>query len=217
MLDLDDSAGVLGVDQIFLSPGASTNTHLGSVALTNGVGSITLGGLEIGFNDSNAVGVNGNAGTAASATAADAVTTGFEFGIPLSALGNPAAGSSILVLADINSNLDNYLSDQFLPGLPAGTANLGAGGAYAGPLPGAFNLSGLPDNWFSVSVPAKATPVILWTNPAAITYGTPLGTNQLDASSPTVTGTFAYTPTNGTVLGAGTASAFRHLHPDGHQ
>jgi len=50
------------------------------------------------------------------------------------------------------------------------------------------------------------TPVIphlTWTNPAAITYGTPLGSNQLHATA-TVPGSFAYNPTNGIVLNVGT-------------
>jgi sugar lactone lactonase YvrE len=48
----------------------------------------------------------------------------------------------------------------------------------------------------------KATPAITWATPAAITYGTALGSTQLDASS-TVAGTFAYSPLAGTVLTAG--------------
>ena len=52
----------------------------------------------------------------------------------------------------------------------------------------------------------KATPTITWANPADITYGTPLGTTQLDATSP-VAGTFSYSPVAGTVLGAGTHQA----------
>ena len=46
----------------------------------------------------------------------------------------------------------------------------------------------------------KATPVITWPNPAAITYGTALSAAQLDASAPTP-GVFTYTPVAGTVLG----------------
>ncbi len=49
---------------------------------------------------------------------------------------------------------------------------------------------------------AKATPVISWTAPAAIAYGTALGSAQLNATA-NVPGTFAYTPAAGTVLGAG--------------
>jgi hypothetical protein len=47
-----------------------------------------------------------------------------------------------------------------------------------------------------------ATPVITWPQPAAIVYGTPLGTNQLDATANTV-GTFTYNPAAGTVLATG--------------
>ncbi|MFA7403031.1 MAG: choice-of-anchor Q domain-containing protein [Pelobacteraceae bacterium] len=49
----------------------------------------------------------------------------------------------------------------------------------------------------------KATPVITWTAPAAITYGTPLSATQLNAGSGGVAGTFAYTPPIGTILSVG--------------
>jgi len=48
-----------------------------------------------------------------------------------------------------------------------------------------------------------AIPVITWTAPVAITYGQPLTSAQLDATS-SAPGTFVYTPTAGTVLTAGT-------------
>ena len=48
----------------------------------------------------------------------------------------------------------------------------------------------------------KATPVITWSNPADITYGTALSGTQLNASA-NVAGSFAYTPAAGTVLSAG--------------
>jgi sugar lactone lactonase YvrE len=55
---------------------------------------------------------------------------------------------------------------------------------------------------------AQATPTIMWTTPAAITYGTALSATQLNAAasynSSTMAGTFAYTPALGTVLGVGT-------------
>ncbi|MGB8014143.1 MAG: Ig-like domain repeat protein [Terriglobales bacterium] len=45
---------------------------------------------------------------------------------------------------------------------------------------------------------------VVWSTPAAIAYGTPLSTTQLDASAtPVSAGTYVYTPTVGTVLGAG--------------
>ena len=49
----------------------------------------------------------------------------------------------------------------------------------------------------------KATPVVTWTSPSAITYGTALSTTQLDATSGGVAGTFAYTPAVLAIPGAG--------------
>ena len=48
----------------------------------------------------------------------------------------------------------------------------------------------------------QATPSITWSTPQPITYGTPLGSAQLDASA-SVPGTFAYNPVAGTVPGVG--------------
>ena len=48
-----------------------------------------------------------------------------------------------------------------------------------------------------------AASTIQWAVPAAITYGTPLGAVQLNATGSTP-GTFAYTPAAGTILNAGT-------------
>ncbi|HET9058419.1 MAG TPA: hypothetical protein VFN61_00745 [Acidimicrobiales bacterium] len=48
----------------------------------------------------------------------------------------------------------------------------------------------------------KATPTLNWPAAAGITYGTALGAAQLDATA-SVPGTFSYSPSAGTVLGAG--------------
>jgi hypothetical protein len=50
--------------------------------------------------------------------------------------------------------------------------------------------------------PGKTTPAITWATPAPITYGTPLGAAQLNATS-TVPGAFVYLPAAGAVLSAG--------------
>lgn len=47
----------------------------------------------------------------------------------------------------------------------------------------------------------KITPVVTWANPAAITYGTPLSTTQLNATA-NVAGSFSYAPGEGTILNA---------------
>jgi len=48
----------------------------------------------------------------------------------------------------------------------------------------------------------KATPSIAWATPAPITYGTPLGAAQLNASA-NVPGSFSYSPAAGTILPVG--------------
>ncbi len=59
----------------------------------------------------------------------------------------------------------------------------------------------------------KATPVITWTNPAAIVVGTPLAGTQLNAAAD-VPGSFVYTPAAGTILGPGLAqSLFADFYP----
>ncbi|MEY2408983.1 MAG: hypothetical protein QOF48_1653, partial [Verrucomicrobiota bacterium] len=55
-----------------------------------------------------------------------------------------------------------------------------------------------------VTINGKFVPVINWANPADVTYGTPLGAAQLNASA-NVPGSFVYTPGAGTVLPAGNA------------
>ena len=55
----------------------------------------------------------------------------------------------------------------------------------------------------------RATPTILWTKPADISYGTALSSTQLNASA-SVPGSFVYTPASGTILSAGTHT----LHVD---
>jgi hypothetical protein len=58
-------------------------------------------------------------------------------------------------------------------------------------------------NFSLTAVGLEATPVVTWPPPSPITYGTALSSNQLNATA-NVPGSFAYNPTNGTVLNAGT-------------
>jgi hypothetical protein len=55
---------------------------------------------------------------------------------------------------------------------------------------------------FAPTVVTPVSPVITWTAPAAITYGSALSSEQLDATA-NVAGTFTYTPAAGAVLAAG--------------
>jgi hypothetical protein len=58
----------------------------------------------------------------------------------------------------------------------------------------------------------KADPVISWTAPSAITYGTALSNTQLNASANTA-GTFTYSPTSGTILNAGNQTLTANFTP----
>ena len=81
-------------------------------------------------------------------------------------------------------------------------------GTYAN-VTATFNSTGAdPD--FQAAAPAtlelvvnKAIPTILWTTPAPITFGTRLGSTQLDATA-SVPGSFSYSPAAGVLLQPGT-------------
>ncbi len=79
-----------------------------------------LGTGEFAYNPANTGGVTdaavGNPGS---------VTTGLEYRIPLSAIGNPSASTPIRVMAAVINGSYDFYSNQFLPGLPAGFGNLG--------------------------------------------------------------------------------------------
>jgi subtilisin family serine protease len=51
-------------------------------------------------------------------------------------------------------------------------------------------------------ITVRATPLVTWSSPATIVYGTPLGDAQLDAST-NVPGTFTYAPAAGAIRNAG--------------
>src|SRR6266436_6495687 len=105
--------------------------------------------------------------------------------------GNTAVtnGSGVATLANVS-----------LAGINAATyptgvgASFAAGGGFAG-------SSGA--NSLTIS---KATPVITWSNPANITYGTALSATELNAS-PSVPGSFVYNPVGGTVLHFGNSQS----------
>lgn len=125
--------------------GGST-TGANASALANGIG--------VAFNNSNVAGILGGTGPA-DPTAALAVTTGIELAIPLSTIGNPVGAFKISTM--INGTNHDYLSNQFLGGLPAGTGNLGGDGAggFTGSLSG-VNLNQFAGNQYFI-VPEPAT------------------------------------------------------------
>jgi hypothetical protein len=122
---------------------------------TTGSNSAALGnGIGVAFDNSNVAGILGGTG-AADPIAAQAVTTGIELAIPLAAIGSPAG--AFKVSAMINGSNHDFLSNQFLGGLPAGTGNLGGDGAgtFTGTLSG-INLNQFAgDQYFIVPEPGS--------------------------------------------------------------
>ena len=88
--------------------------------------------LRMAFDNSNIEGVNGDGGTApffSTPTAENPgdVTTGVEFSIPLSAIGNPGPGDSIKLTAFVNGGSHNFLSNQ-VSGVGVLSENIGPPG-----------------------------------------------------------------------------------------
>jgi len=157
-MDASDSSTAATIEEYTLTaPGVLSGGPVGSIPLTGGVGSGKPGVSTIGWNNTNISTMGlGAPNAAANQANADAVATGFEISIPLSVLGNPTG--PLLVLADINGNPDNFLSNQFLPGLPVGTANVGGGGPFSVTgVDGAFNFANTPGEFFTVAVPEPAS------------------------------------------------------------
>jgi hypothetical protein len=100
-------------------------------------------------------------------------------------------------------NATTNVTGTFVYTPPAGTV-LSAGGPHT------LSVTFTPDDTASytsatatVSITVlKAMPVLTWSAPLAIQYGTALGATQLNATA-SVPGTFVYTPASGTVLAAG--------------
>jgi hypothetical protein len=85
----------------------------------------------------------------------------------------------------------------------AGTAAATAGGIYSLTFTVHNGVSSDATQTFTLTIAAnQATPVISWTNPATIYQGEALGSTQLNATA-NVAGTFAYSPSAGTVLSLG--------------
>ncbi len=212
-LDGNASGSTFFVDQYDLVTNSAN--YLGSVPLTGGVGSNTnLHGIAVGVNNTNAAGVNGNTGTAADPAAANAVATGFEVAIPLAALGNPTG--NIQVLADINNNNNDYLSNQFLGGLPVGYGNLGS--------PSSANIAATPfsvavavsnGNWLPTGGGSWATPAN-WSNSAvpnavgaAATFATATAPSTVTLNGSYSVGSITFNSTNPYTITPGTGGVLR--------
>ena len=101
-------------------------------------------------------------------------------------VGSPSSGNVSNGSASVNYTLPG--------GTQAGTYTVQA--VYSG-----GTLTGSSDSSHTLTV-MKATPVISWSNPASIPFGSAITSTQLNATA-NVPGTFVYTPPAGTVLPVG--------------
>ena len=117
--------------------------------------------VVVGFNNNNSQSQAADVGPR---------SMGLELAIPLSLIGNPSG--PIEVLADINGSQEGYLSNQLLPGLPSGTANIGGGGSYTAVNGDGFNFSSTAGEYFTVPVLPPVPPPVLTINGMDADYGT---------------------------------------------
>ena len=140
--------------------------------------------------------------TALDTTIQPSVTLTFAQDLPLAAITAPAPGGVYALGASVPTSFTCLGSCVDSSGLapPSGSLSTGAAGPHVYAVTSeAGDLTFTAALNYTVS---QATPLITWSPPSSITYGTPLSAAQLDASA-NVPGTFAYNPPAGTVLGAG--------------
>jgi hypothetical protein len=132
------------------------------------------------------------AGQAITFDAAPVLTYG---GATASVSATGGASGQPVIFSSLTSGVCSISGATVTP-VTAGTCTIAANQAGNG------NYSAAPQVTQNITV-TKATPVITWANPADIVYGTALSATQLNADSHGVSGTFVYTPPEGTVLNAG--------------
>jgi hypothetical protein len=179
-------------------------SSLGSEALSGGTAQYTTTSLPVGSDPITAsYGGDSNNLSSTSTSFSETVTTiptaiswsapaAITYGTPLSAM-------------QLNATVSPSVAGTFAYTPAAGTV-LNAGANQALSVTFTPTNTNYATSTGTVQITVNAAPTaITWTAPAAIAYGTALSAAQLNATvSPSVVGTFAYTPAAGTVLNAGT-------------
>jgi len=131
--DMNDSSGTLYSEEYSLT-GVPSGGYVGALAGAAGIFAGSDGGVSLLYLNNTLVSTMGTANAALSGAGSGAnTTTGLEMVIPTADIGY--TGGAIDVTIDINGGSDGYLSNQFLPGLAVGTANLGGSTFNFGPPP----------------------------------------------------------------------------------
>lgn len=121
-------SGAIYADHVFLTPSGATKAYLGSGIVGSGVGTLGGGsnanGVLIAMDNTNTSGVSSS-----SVSGAASATKGFEARLPYAEVNVPAspgarAGQVVRVAVTI-VRTDGSMGNQWLPGCPSGTSNLG--------------------------------------------------------------------------------------------
>ncbi len=121
-------SGALYVDQVLLSASGATKVFRGSGIVGSGVGTLNGGinpnAMLVAMDNSNTAGI-----TASSVAGASTATTGLEARLPWADIGLPASASAragrVVRFATTIVRTDGSLGNQWLPGCPSTTGNLG--------------------------------------------------------------------------------------------
>ncbi len=229
-MQLDNTTGSgLPAGPVTVNSG-TTLCGLGSIMTTN-IGGVTVNGSLVVGDPGNNTGANASTGGGETFTVATTnstggymqITSGGSLTVNLySGAGNGDNTGNAQAAGELNAQIPVSLSSGAVLniGNPNGMTQWAAGDKWT-----IANWQSAPTNTFTVTNPpalpaglswslsglynagagvieVMGTPVITWASPSPISYGTALGSGQLNATA-NVPGTFTYTPPTGTSLGLG--------------
>ena len=203
--------GVAFSDGSGTSDGTTALTIVGSYQGETNFGAatpapLTGGGLNAFFAQASFTPVT-TTGSAITGTSPTSITYGAAMTTVSGHINKGATGSVTITLDNVIENATITAAGAFSAAFPTATLGVGASPytiTYEYPGDTSFAAIGTT----SMLTVTQAVPNVLWATPAPITPSTALGSAQLDATTtPTVAGSFAYTPAAGTMLSAGTNQA----------
>ena len=122
-----------------LTDGGGSGTYIGNGGAGANIINNTEFGVQVGFNNSNAAGVDGGTGPGDGT----GVRTGVEIALPLALIGvDSVSPQNIKICTFVNGSGHDFASNQFIGGLGAGASNLGE--------PRAINLTSIAGNQYAV-------------------------------------------------------------------
>jgi hypothetical protein len=193
---------VNGGQVTFTVPGSGASASINSSPDTISSGVVSV--------DASANGMAGGYNVSASASGANSADFALRnIGTPVITWSNPAniVYGTPLSATQLNATADVPGAFTYTPASGA-VLNVGTHILHVDFVPTDTTNYANASKDVSISV-TQAAPVITWSNPANIVYGTPLGATQLNATAD-VSGAFTYAPASGAVLNVGTHT----LHVD---